>query len=93
MRNGLKFLGELRLDTRPISAGIPAIAPTPVSVIAAAAIAAMVRAQRSRRTRPIAPITPSTAEPIEEAIEVQRTISTRPTADGSDRNPMMNQAQ
>src|SRR5450631_3673280 len=60
--------------------------------MAAAAIPATVRAHRSRRIRPIAPITPTRAEPAEQAADVARTIHIRPMADGSDRNPTMNQA-
>src|ERR1700687_1784339 len=76
-----------------MSTGIPAIAPTTVSVIAPDAIPAAVRAHRWRRIRPIAAITPTMAAPTEEADDVTRTNRMGPTADDSVRTPTMNHAQ
>src|SRR5882762_5007558 len=81
----------MRLDTSAASTGIPAIAPITVSVIAADAIPATIRAHLSLRSRPIAAITPTTADPAEYVDEVTRTTQILPTADGSVRNPTMNQ--
>jgi hypothetical protein len=75
-----------------MSAGMPPIAPVPLSVRATAPIHAIRRAQGSRRSKPTVAIKPAIPESDDIAIEVTSTTSTRPTAEGSGRKPLTNQA-
>lgn len=77
---------------RPTSAGIPAIAPTPVVVTATATAQAYGLAHGVRRTSPNAAIRLLSADATDHAIQATRTARVRPTAEGSAMNPNMNQA-
>jgi hypothetical protein len=66
-----------------MSAGIPAIAPTPVSVITMAATQASGRPHTSFRSKPKALMAPAIPDETEMPIQLTITNKIRPTTDGS----------
>ena len=75
-----------------MTAGMPAIAPTTVRLMATAAIHATDLPHAAFRARPNAPTTAASPAKKDVPIKVNSAISTRPTAEGSSRNPKTNQA-
>src|SRR5579864_7149852 len=72
---------------------MPITAPAQVRIMAAEAKTPAPQPHLARFSTPAAATAPAAADPIELPINQSRTSRERPTADGSERKPWMNQAQ